>query len=415
VEEDLLESSSEDSGRSQLSAVDESQCEDECDSLALPDAGSFYEDLQESAEHFRTSSPINFDSDTQDASGNETSGDSSTESLYSGAGVSVGEFQRRFIGIASNLRLTDKAAGEMLRLFSEVLPMPNRCPSLYDINQARDTDCEYVMQVNFDHGTCYILDMESQLERIICKYPSIFHSYNRTDGIYQDLTCGSVFAQRADTISKKHIYIILNADGVKTPQSSKGYQLWPLSFTIVNLPPKERRRYENVGLLSVFYGKHKPDAQKFLQAVIENTNGLKFSVGDINIELVVTAFVADFPAKASFLNMISFNGKFGCSLCLIEGVYSREHHKMTFPFEDHPSNLRNSILHEEHSKLGTTKSPFLGVKGPTLLSQLVQVPEGIPLDIMHLVYLNVMRKMLMFGAKHRYFNVKKSPRYRKHQ
>ena len=50
--------------------------------------------------------------------------------------------------------------------------------------------------------------------------------------------------------------------------------------------------------------------------------GVKVSVkgeGEIVCRARLLFVVADLPAKASLLNVIQFNGKFGCSTCYHEG------------------------------------------------------------------------------------------------
>ena len=416
--------------RQRLSLDDSSSCSSnssaEIESIdKSPDVTVFDDiELSENAEEFaaslkncvsyssvpRASTPISFDDSVEDEdslSGSNSStadSDSSCEQLYTGSDISVSQFKRDFSGVVSMYNLTDVASEAILNFISSTLPLPNKCPSIFKINRQLDEDHKQIKTFDIGDGDLFLLSLESQVKKIFES------SLNLTDpittgitGMYYDITDGTMF-RKITTQGTKTIYLILNADGVASRYKSKGYQLWPISASIVNLPPMMRKRSENVLLLAVYYGKCKPNPHRLLDLLISEINSCDIMLENTRVNFSFTAFVADFPAKAAFLNMMSFNSRYGCTLCRIEGRYSKEFHKMIFPYAQHPAVLRNAETHARDVMLARESAPVFGVKGRTLLDHLLPVPVGAPLDIMHLIYLNVTKRIIAYAMRHKLMN-----------
>ena len=363
----------------------------------------------------RVSTPIPFDESVAEesygvacnsvsASSSEES-DSSGVSLYQGSDVSVRQFRSNFTSLVSTHKLSDAAAKAVLDLFSNTLPMPNATPSLYELNKESIDAANSLKQYAVGDGIFTVVDVADQVRKMVANFPLIFDvEIGMIPGLYTDITDGSVFRTYFSEQGKT-IYLILNADGVATRHKSKGYQLWPISASIINIPPTKRMQSDNIVLLGVYHGRQKPDPQRLLDILCESEM-FNILIGTHPVKLQFVAFVADFPAKASFLNMSSFNSKYGCTLCFVKGMYSREYRKMVFPFENVPCALRSSSSYSENAfKAEEEAAPIFGVKGRSLLARFIGVPVGAPLDIMHLVYLNVTKRLISYAIRHKLMDV----------
>jgi len=86
--------------------------------------------------------------------------------------------------------------------------------------------------------------------------------------------------------------------------------------------------------------------------------------------------------------------RYGCPTCTVKGEYSSECRKVIFPIlEDYP--LRTSETYRHHLHIAsTTGNPAFGIKGATKLSDLLRIPEQVPFDPMHLLYLGINKSLL---------------------
>lgn len=100
-------------------------------------------------------------------------------------------------------------------------------------------------------------------------------------------------------------------------------------MTINEVPFSERKKRENTLLLGIWYKDKKPNANsfiyKFREALEQISKGIQVQItrGN-NIELktvrgVLLLGTADLSAKSDFLNLVQFNGDYGCPLCYCKG------------------------------------------------------------------------------------------------
>jgi hypothetical protein len=115
------------------------------------------------------------------------------------------------------------------------------------------------------------------------------------------------------------------------------------------------------------------------------TNGLVVDkIGKIMFN--VKYFIADHPARAKFLNMRQFNGRYGCSKCLIKGVSLSR--KMIYPYSIN-DQARKVNLYERH--LAQNKN---GVLGSFHLKNFIKIPDQIVIDFMHTSCIGLMKQMV---------------------
>ena len=182
------------------------------------------------------------------------------------------------------------------------------------------------------------------------------------------------------------IYLQINIDGVPLYKSSKK-QLWPILGKIVgqNLPSF---------IIGIFCGESKPnDVKGYFSDFVEEmksieANGILTSQNKI-VQVKITCFVCDAPARAFVKQTKSHNAYYGCERCTQRGVW---HSKVTYPDcyatlrTDESFNARSDANHH-----GLTPSPLQELS-IGLVSQFV-------LDPMHLVYLGVTKKLLWLWMK----------------
>lgn len=178
------------------------------------------------------------------------------------------------------------------------------------------------------------------------------------------------------------IIIDLNIDGVPVGASSS-FSLWPILINIVE--------FSSVLLVGSYFGRTKPGKiNSYLQYFIEDlldciNNGLEL-FGQI-FHVAIRCVVADAPARAMFLNIISYNGYNSCHKCKIKGVHVLG--RVTFPGTENElrtnTEFRNKVDLKHHLN-----------KEPVIFEQILSFDfvNNVVIDYMHAVLLGVTRRLL---------------------
>ena len=360
-----------------------------------------YLDFAEGINRNLTSSPVKFLNEEsksfEDIESDNSDNEESTP-LYFGAEVTYEKFVTEFGNIVARHNLSDVCSDSILKLISESLPSPNCCPKLAKLKRESKVDTFYSQTVH-NNGTYYFVDLEIQLKEVLDNYPSIFSDFRHESSDLRNSKHFS-FSQSGE---KKYLFLLLNIDGLASIFQSRQYKIWTIMASLINLPPEERRRFRNLLLISLYYGKEKPDFNFFLQSLVSTVKSFSMIYSNLTIELRVVTLTADLPAKSEALTMTQFNGYYGCTLCNMKGSYSREYHKMLFPFGE-TFQLRSPETYQQHLRTAVcNKAPYFGVKGPTPLSLLMEIPI-LPLDPLHLLFLGIVRSIMMHLFKHKLVN-----------
>ena len=105
----------------------------------------------------------------------------------------------------------------------------------------------------------------------------------------------------------------------------------------------------------------------------------------------ISAFTV--PAKAAVLNMVQFNGKFGCTYCQNPGKNIKQGQHIYQPSDSHV--LRTELqMKQWPSKAEVSHKRVFGVKGLSVPSGSVNIPFGAPIDYMHAVLEGVVKTLL---------------------
>ena len=192
---------------------------------------------------------------------------------------------------------------------------------------------------------------------------------------------------------------LLNTDGVPVFKSSK-CTLWPVYLAISSLPPYIRMNSDYILLAGVWSGPIKPDIAQLLAPILANirqlnSKGIAVQTPDgvkrVRAKLLLGLF--DAPAKAVATNMKQYNGKYGCTYCTDEGTKIRRNTRVYLP--DAPHNLRTAQqVMRWAQRAEESGSAVYGVKGVSILSQDIQLPECIPIDYMHAILEGVFKRLM---------------------
>ena len=171
---------------------------------------------------------------------------------------------------------------------------------------------------------------------------------------------------------------------------------------LVELPPQERYKFDNILLTGLWYGKSKPNVPVFLKHFVNElsdlANGTDFEddTGQpIPSVCRIQSIVPDLPAKALFLNIKQFNGQFGCSTCKHPGRYDRELKARVYEYTTDTLSLRTA---EESRRLANiaerTGHTLFGIKGKHAFGQFLDIPDNVPIDWMHCVCEGILKRQL---------------------
>lgn len=336
-----------------------------------------------------------------------------------GSNVTVDNLVLSLNAIASNHALSDIALSDILKLFAAVYPRDN-LPSGYQIkkNLLKILDQGAYQVVKLEHGEFIQLKFGEKLKAIVKDNFISMREYSNqkksSDCVNHDIHIPQ-FDSSGQQLS---VHLILNSDGVQLSKSTK-VQLWPIFIAVAELPPVLRLSYKNIVLASLWCGFKKPDWNVMLTSLTNEFRNIKstsISVIDNDVEkkfdlvFLPILLVADLPAKASMLNMMQYNGLYGCHLCSMPGKTLEKNH--VFPATESFS-MRTVDEYSQNVSAALVKlrcgfregriaksADCLGVKGPTILSEILpKLPLAAPIDYMHQVLIGVAKAFLLLFVK----------------
>ena len=194
----------------------------------------------------------------------------------------------------------------------------------------------------------------------------------------------------------------LNIDGLPLFSSSNG-QLWPTLCHVMNFQPF---------VVSLFYGHSKPDdVNELLNDLLLELKELEnkdIIVNDDTFKLKFRAFICDAPARQMIKCITSHRGYFSCERCKTRGRnFSRPERpgrrgrpgSVYFPLR--AGRLPSLRTDDEFNRFGYVRHQK--AVSPIVTHGLnISCIKNFVLDVMHLVFLGVVKKMLQFYTKQPY-------------
>ncbi|KAH3784411.1 uncharacterized protein LOC127841683 [Dreissena polymorpha] len=294
--------------------------------------------------------------------------------------------------LASDKDFEDVSATNIRSIFSEVQPLTidycGKCGVPYTTEEeyiCQTEGCDelrYMGQIDKQHQKrrkCYfsIVPIAQQLKEIL-----------KRDGMLKKIENGNVT-------------LTMNTDGIPLYNSSS-VSLWPVLFTINNLPPNERFLTQNLLIWGLWQGSGKPCFKTYLNPLVEELNILStqgIKLNDVSMKVTLTCITMDLQAKAQVLEMVQHNGEHGCITCEEPGqVYKQgKGHCRGYPLNDTPTTMRtvDTVLSNAEEALNKN-SPVKGIKSTSVLFGILYldlVTACVP-DYMHGVLLGTTKKLL---------------------
>lgn len=174
------------------------------------------------------------------------------------------------------------------------------------------------------------LKMHEQLKQVISQTKAMLHdSFSSMPSsepvVIADITSAKTHCQlrASGHLGASDLTLTVNTDGSPV-FSSSGASIWPIQFTINELPVPER--FEHSTLAGLWFGKGHPNMALFLNKFVEDINSMEPVVWEHqgtchSSKALVICFSVDAPARSAVQNCVLFKGYFGCPWCLIKGDY----------------------------------------------------------------------------------------------
>lgn len=361
--------------------------------------------------------------------------------LYPGAQLTVAESLISILLFYIRHDPKDVCLADLLRLITLHCPPGSRCvKSIYYMEKMLSQDAEPPTR-HFYCRSCYnpLLNASSACDACQCsEEPAFFLSLSiksQLQKMYQrpgfcdllnyrftrkkinvenleDIPDGMVhrhWSQPGAPLSiPENISFFWNTDEF-SPYNSSDYGITPFYLTCNELPPLQRYKQENLIMAGLWFGKAKPQPNLFMSSfsdeIEELFNGVDFKLPEPGVTRHVQGFViggtCDLVAKAPFLNMQKFNGKFGCALCK-----SICKHIKNVPTYAYPKEMTLRTTEETRAAAQVAHDSNVhqeGVKGPSALDFFVyDYVCTTAVDDMHCVYLGTAIQLLTLITDEKY-------------
>jgi hypothetical protein len=189
-----------------------------------------------------------------------------------------------------------------------------------------------------------------------------------------------------DTV-KPNLSLNFNVDGIPLFDASRT-EFWPILCSIEGL--------ESIDpfAVAIYCGVGKPPIKEFFNDFVLDLNSLLengLTSNEIHYRVKVRAFICDAPAKAFMRCVKLYSGFYGCDRCTTRGIYFG---RMTFPEVDAPLRTDESFALRLDSNFHHD-----GIVTP--LAKLINTGliSTFPLDAMHLIYLGVTKRLLVYWIR----------------
>ncbi|KAK3929174.1 Protein piccolo [Frankliniella fusca] len=225
----------------------------------------------------------------------------------------------------------------------------------------------------------------------------------------EDVYDGEVYKNFIRTICARGVNIhrilrfMWNTDGISIFKSSK-FSVWPFFLSILQLPPEERFKKENVVVAGLWFGKQEPHTNLFVGAtepeMSELRRGVQFGVHNQANPIIFNGYIVtgtcDVPAKAHFMYLAGHSGCNSCPKCKVMGEKTeRTGNVFAFP-NDHARDPRTDQGTWDDANLARQIGGAVnGMSFPSALFNIVyNLISSTSIDVMHCVHLGIVKKLL---------------------
>ncbi|XP_035681270.1 uncharacterized protein LOC118419094 [Branchiostoma floridae] len=292
------------------------------------------------------------------------------------------------------------------------------CRACFKNVSSDDKNCKACnSDLSSSKATFYFLEMSvlSQLEAKFRRkdfYEAIVQQRQRLQKkcptAIEDITDGLVYKSIHELQDPRNISFLMNTDGIKVFRSSN-YGLWPVYYSINELPFSMRTRRENIVFAGLWFGDWKPVMKLFLPPLVRSVkalqNGFQVSTpnhGTFDCKAYLLACTCDLQAKALVMDMVAHNGYFGCAKCLQKGTHEGHRHQFPCDADDANGPLRSNAENMAHGREAfNQKSTVYGIKGPCFLNEVdhFDLIRGMSVDYMHGVLMGVTKALMNLWFK----------------
>ena len=337
------------------------------------------------------------------------------EPLFNGSQTSTKDASILAELFCSKFNLSDECSNSLFSLIKVVLPEDNKFPSGYshikNIKSNFDDNVRFFTQTA-DYSLC-ILNYTFQLRDIISRYfrEITQHSQFRKANPCKDFKASLCPIVEWNTRRKTIINLIIFSDGVNLKKSTFKKEVWPLWIQIADLPPKMRTARKNIVLGALFVGDSHPPWKLLVQHLKDELSSIvRIKINEetfCTVVFKVRLLVADLGAKSHMLNMLKFNGYYGCHYCTAEGQTIGRTHAY-YPYNQQ-GIIRDPETNDVFVEMAETLSVMqklklegkdkkinvVGVRGKSAFAEVIEgLPLSAPIDYMHCVLSGVFSEVL---------------------
>ena len=346
----------------------------------------------------------------------EDSDEENSETLFTGSCTTVGDASMLTELFCSKFNLSDECSNSLYSLIKVILPEDNKFPSGYShIKSVKDNFDDNVRAFikTTEYSLC-ILNFTLQLRDVLSRYfrQITCHSQFRKANPCKDFTTSLCPLVEWNTKRKTTINLTVFSDGVNIKKSTFKKELWPLWIQIADLPPKLRMARKNIVLGALFVGDKYPPWDVLVPHLKDELScEVKLEMNEHTFCIVtfeVRLLIADLGAKSHMLNMLKFNGFYGCHFCTAQGVTIGRTHAY-YPYTQQ-GKIREPAVNDVFVEMAETMSVeqklkkdhakklkvnVVGVRGKSAFSQIINgLPLSAPIDYMHCVLSGVFTELL---------------------
>ena len=332
--------------------------------------------------------------------------DTCLERLFPGSKTSVEDASLLTELFCSKFSLSDECSSNLYSLIKVLLPEENQFPSSFArIRNAKASfeNSVRVLQKTEDRTIC-VMRYRFQLADIFKRslYQVLKYSEKRRENPEKDFNPNFFPIAEIGRNNTCAINLVFFTDGVSIKKSTYKKVVWPVWVQIGDLPPKLRSARKNIVLAALVISATSPSWNDVVPDLkSEILSGFNIEMDEMvsyKLEFKARLLIADLGAKNHILNMMKFNGYYGCHYCTAKGTTIGSTHAY-YPFEV-DGVTREPSVNEAYVDTAETLSyrkqtNVVGVKGKSAFAELIEgLPLTAPIDYMHCVLLGVFPDVL---------------------